>query len=98
MLEDFLYSLWIFNAGNNLYLAPATPSGKVELKSSVLEALGFDPLPYYREGPAISEDYTYYVFTGVREDAFFQTGQRQVKVLRDRMPSPKLFMHPDDAE
>ena len=26
----------------------ATPSGKVELKSSVLEDLGFDPLPYFR--------------------------------------------------
>ncbi|MEM7019376.1 MAG: molybdopterin dinucleotide binding domain-containing protein, partial [Pseudomonadota bacterium] len=76
----------------------ATPSGKVELKSSVLEKLGFDPLPYHREGPATSEDYPYRVFTGVREDAFFQTGQRQVDVLRRRMPSPKLFMHPTDAE
>lgn len=75
----------------------ATPSGKVELKSSVLEALGCDPLPYYRPGPAVSDAYPYNVFTGVREDAFFQTGQRQIKVLRDRMPSPKLFMHPSDA-
>ena len=97
-----------FSAESYMYINPpeyrkyrktgfATPSGKVELKSSILEELGFDPLPYYREGPAISEAYPYYVFTGVREDAFFQTGQRQVKVLRDRMPSPKLFMHPEDA-
>jgi len=76
----------------------ATPSGKVELKSSILEKLGFDPLPYYREGPAVSDEYPYYVFTGVREDAFFQTGQRQVAQLRKRSPSPKLFMHPSDAE
>ena len=75
----------------------ATPSGKVELKSSVLDELGFDPLPYYREGPAISDEYPYYVFTGVREDAFFQTGQRQIESLRDRMPTPKVFMHPTDA-
>ncbi len=75
----------------------ATPSGKVELKSSVLEALGFDPLPYYREAPGVSEAYPYQVFTGVREDPFFQTGQRNIKVLRDRCPLPKLFMHPDDA-
>jgi anaerobic selenocysteine-containing dehydrogenase len=98
-----------FSNENYMYIQPpeyrkyrktgfATPSGKVELKSSVLGELGFDPLPYYREGPAVSEAYPYYVFTGVREDAFFQTGQRQVKVLRDRMPSPKLFMHPIDAE
>lgn len=97
-----------FQAKNYVYGEPAqykkyeqtgfaTPSGKVELKSSVLGELGFDPLPYYREGPAVSADYPYYVFTGVREDAFFQTGQRQVQVLRDRMPAPRIFMHPTDA-
>ena len=75
----------------------ATPSGKVELSSSVLEDLGFDPLPYYREGPAVSDEFPYYVFTGVREDPFFQTGQRQVEVLRRRSPAPKIFMHPVDA-
>lgn len=76
----------------------ATPSGKVELYSSILDELGFDPLPYHREGPATSEAYPYRVFTGVREDAFFQTGQRQVEVLRKRSPSPKVFMHPTDAD
>ena len=75
----------------------ATPSGKVELYSSILDELGFDPLPYYREGPQVSEQYPYNVFTGVREDPFFQTGQRNVDVLRRRSPSPKIFMHPSDA-
>ena len=76
----------------------ATPSGKVELYSSILDDLGFDPLPYHREGPAVSEEYPYRVFTGVREDAFFQTGQRNIKVLRERMPTPKLFLHPSDGK
>ncbi len=76
----------------------ATPSGKVELYSSVLEALGFDPLPYHREGPEVSADYPYRVFTGVREDPFFQTGQRNIESLRARTPSPKIFLHPEDAE
>jgi len=75
----------------------ATPSGKVELYSSILNELGFDPLPYYREGPALSDKYPYAVFTGVREDSFFQTGQRNIAVLRERSPSPKLFLHPADA-
>jgi len=75
----------------------ATPSGKVELYSSILEELGFDPLPYYREGPATSPEYPYMVFTGVREDPFFQTGQRNVKELRDRCPVPSVFIHPEDA-
>ena len=75
----------------------ATPSGKVELYSSILDELGFDPLPYYREGPATSAEYPYLVFTGVREDSFFQTGQRNIEVLRKRSPLPRLFLHPDDA-
>ena len=76
----------------------ATPSGKVELYSSVLEDMGFDPLPYYREGPTPNAEYPYAVFTGVREDPFFQTGQRNIEVLRARCPTPKLFLHPTDAQ
>ena len=76
----------------------ATPSGKVELSSSVLDDLGFDPLPYYREGPALSEQYPYAVFSGVREDPFFQTGQRNIPELRNRCPLPSIFIHPEDAE
>ena len=76
----------------------ATPTGKVELASTVLEKLGFDPLPYYREGPPVSDQYPYRVFTGVREDPYFQTGQRNIAVLRQRNPSPRLFLHPADAE
>ena len=75
----------------------ATPSGKVELYSSVLEEMGFDPLPYYREGPEVSEAYPYAVFSGVREDPYFQTGQRNIPELRKRCPLPSIFIHPDDA-
>lgn len=75
----------------------ATPSGKVELKSSILETLGFDPLPYHREGPEPTDAYPYRVFTGVREDPFFQTGQRNIDVLRRRQPTPQLYLHPSDA-
>ena len=76
----------------------ATPSGKVELSSSILEDLGFDPLPYHREGPALSEEFPYAVFSGVREDPFFQTGQRNIPELRKRCPLPSVFIHPTDAE
>ena len=76
----------------------ATPSGKVELSSSILAELGFDPLPYHRPAPAPTADYPYAVFSGVREDPFFQTGQRNIGVLRRRMPAPHLYVHPADAE
>ncbi len=74
----------------------ATPSGKVELSSSVLEDLGFDPLPYHRE-LATSEEFPLLAFVGVREDPYFQTGQRQLAQLRRLAPLPRAFLHPDDA-
>ena len=75
----------------------ATPSGKVELASSILADLGFDPLPYHRPAPPPTAKHPYRVFSGVREDPFFQTGQRNIGVLRRRSPAPRFFVHPDDA-
>ena len=75
----------------------ATPSGKVELSSSVLGALGFDPLPYWREEPPAPADMPLRLFTGLREDAYFQTGHRHIAALRARAPEPLLYLHPDDA-
>ncbi|MCA6098406.1 molybdopterin-containing oxidoreductase family protein [Bradyrhizobium australafricanum] len=75
----------------------ATPTGKVELYSTVLESLGFDPLPYHREEPAVSADLPLLVFTGIREPEFFQTGQRHIASLRARNPEPRAFLNPDDA-
>ena len=75
----------------------ATPSGKVELKSSVLENLGFDPLPYFREDPERTADYPLVMFTGVREDEYFQTGGRHIPELRERKPEPTLFVSPGTA-
>ncbi len=75
----------------------ATPTGKVELYSTVLGGLGFDPLPYYREATAPTVDFPLNLFVGVRDDEYFQTGQRHVPELRKRAPEPTLFIHPDDA-
>lgn len=75
----------------------ATPSGKVELRSSVLEDLGFDPLPYYRPDPPRDPDYPLDMFTGVREHEYFQTGGRHVPELRKRTPEPCLFISPGTA-
>ncbi|NNL66542.1 MAG: molybdopterin-dependent oxidoreductase, partial [Myxococcales bacterium] len=75
----------------------ATPSGKVELRSSILEDLGFDPLPYYREAPPHDPRFPLELFMGVREDEFFQTGHRHVPELRARKPEPQMYIHADDA-
>ena len=70
----------------------ATPSGKVELYSSVLDDLGFDPLPYFREDPPEDPAYPLKLFTGVREDGFFQTGHRHIPEMRARHPEPQAFV------
>jgi anaerobic selenocysteine-containing dehydrogenase len=76
----------------------ATPSGKVELRSSVLEGLGLNPLPYFREDPPHDPKYPLKMFTGVREDEFFQTGHRHIPELRRRKPEPCIFVSPGTAK
>ncbi len=75
----------------------ATPSGKVELKSSVLQDLGLDPLPYFREDPPLGTEFPLMMFTGVREDEYFQTGHRHIPEMRQRAPEPYLFVSPGTA-
>ena len=76
----------------------ATPSGKVELRSSILDDLGFDPLPYWRDAPPPDAEYPLTMFTGVREAEYFQTGGRHVPELRARKPEPVLFVSPTTAK
>ncbi len=76
----------------------ATPSGKVELKSSILEDLGFDPLPYFREDPPMPAEYPLKMFTGVREDPYFQTGGRHIPEMRARAPEPRAFLSAKTAK
>ena len=76
----------------------ATPSGKVELYSSVLEDLGFDPLPYYREGALPTKELPLSLFIGLPDDEYFRTGMRFVPELRHRVKDPTFFMSPGDAE
>jgi anaerobic selenocysteine-containing dehydrogenase len=76
----------------------ATPSGKVELYSSVLEGLGLDPLPYWRDDPPHDAAWPLTMFMGVREDEYFQTGHRHIAALRARRPEPQMFICAADAQ
>ena len=71
----------------------ATPSCKVELSSSILGDLGFDPLPYHREPPRPDAQFPLTLFVGVRDDEYFHSGQRHIEELRKRKPLPKMFLH-----
>ena len=76
----------------------ATPSGKVEFYSQTLKDFGFDPLPYYREDPQIEGKFSSMLFTGVREQEYFQTGGRHIPELRKRCPEPYIFVNAKEAK
>ncbi len=81
-----------------------TPSGKVELYSSIFEELGCDPLPEYKEplwspegSPDLAEDYPFILITGSRFMPMYHSEQRQFESARERVPDPLAWMHPDAA-
>lgn len=81
-----------------------TPSRKVELRSSRLEALGYDPLPSYQEPPEsplstpdVARDYPLVLTTGGRIPFFFNSEFRQLPTLRRAHPDPVVEIHPDTA-
>lgn len=82
-----------------------TPTGKVELYSTILESFGFDPLPNYQEPPEsplsrpdLLKDYPLVLTTGTRINSFFLSEHRQIPSLRKQCPEPLATLHPDTAK
>ncbi len=78
-----------------------TPSGKVELASSVLADLGYDSLPSYIEPAdpgAASGKFPYIAFAGYRERYSYNTCLHQIESLRVHEPDAYLFINPEDAQ
>ncbi len=73
-----------------------TPTGKVELYSTIFERLGYDPLPNYREPPEspystpeVAREYPLILITGTRFKPMFHSEFRQVGTgLREMHPDP----------
>ncbi len=82
-----------------------TPTGLIEVCSSIYEDFGEDPLPYFME-PAMSpystpdlyEEYPLVLTTGGRDYASFHTEHRQIPSLRAITPDPLVTIHPDTAK
>ncbi|GAB6097567.1 molybdopterin-dependent oxidoreductase [Desulfatiferula olefinivorans] len=81
-----------------------TPSGKVELRSSIFEDLGLSPLPVYREpvcgpssSPEPSRDYPFILITGSRFMPMYHSEQRQIEKARTKNPDPLVTIHPETA-
>jgi anaerobic selenocysteine-containing dehydrogenase len=82
-----------------------TPSGKVELYSSIMEKYGYDPLPYYEEPPEsplstpeLAQDYPLILTTGGRTPYYFHSEYRQIPSLRGKHPSPLVEINPRTAD
>ena len=82
----------------------STPTGKVELYSTVLEKWGHDPLPKYTEipespvsRPDLLEDYPYILNAGLRTPTFFHSANRNIPWLREIRPDPIVEIHPETA-
>lgn len=80
-----------------------TPSGKVEIYSSLCEQWGYDPLPVYREpdetpvsSPDMVSEYPL-ILTSAHEDEYRHSQDRYIESLRKRKPGPQVIMHPATA-
>jgi anaerobic selenocysteine-containing dehydrogenase len=82
-----------------------TPSGRVELYSTLFEGWDLDPLPYFEEPtesplstPEVYKEYPLVLTTGARPWGFFHSEHRQVSTLRALHPEPEVQIHPETAE
>jgi anaerobic selenocysteine-containing dehydrogenase len=81
-----------------------TPTGKVEMSSTILERWGRDPLPKYTElaespvsTPDLAEKYPYILNSGLRTMTYFHSANRQIPWLREIRPDPLVELHPETA-
>ena len=81
-----------------------TPTGRIELYSTMFRQFGEDPLPYYEEPqqspvstPELMDEYPFVLTTGARTYAYFHSEGKQIPLLRELNPDPLLEIHPKDA-
>ena len=82
----------------------ATPTGRIELCSSIFERWGIESLPYYEEPPFspisrpdLFKEYSLILMTGRRSPAFFHAEHRMIPWLREIEPHPIVEIHPETA-
>jgi len=82
-----------------------TPSGLVELHSSLRETWGLEPMPHYEEPPFTpvslpdkTKQYPLILSTGRRSPVYFHSEHRNIPWLRSVDPDPVVEIHPDTAK
>ena len=81
-----------------------TPTGKLELYSTIIKQLGYEPLPPYVENfenpvsrPDLAREYPLIMTTGARFRWNFHSEYFQVPSIRKRRPDPLVQLHPETA-
>jgi anaerobic selenocysteine-containing dehydrogenase len=81
-----------------------TPTGKVELYSTILEKLGLDPLPYYIEPaespvstPELAKEYPLILTSGGRRHELHHSELRQIRSRRMLHRYPRVQVNPITA-
>ena len=81
-----------------------TPTGRVELYSTMFRQFGVDPLPFYEEPqlspvstPEKMEEYPFVLTTGARTYCYFHSEGKQIPYLREINPDPLIEINPQDA-
>lgn len=81
-----------------------TPTGRIELYSTMFRQFGEDPLPYYFEPqfspvstPEMMEEYPFVLTTGARTYCYFHSEGKQIPYLREMNPDPLIEINPEDA-
>lgn len=82
-----------------------TPSGKVEIFSSIFEKLGLDPLPDYKEppespvsAPELAKDYPLILIATGKFMPMYHSELRQIPSAIKQRPEPVTDIHPDTAK
>jgi anaerobic selenocysteine-containing dehydrogenase len=82
-----------------------TPTGKVELWSTIFEAQGYDPLPHFEEPfespvsrPDLAQEYPYILINNPKSRFYMHSQFRQAASLRQRHNEPFVRIHPDTAQ
>ena len=81
-----------------------TPTGKFEIASGIMEAMGLSSMPLFREPPLspvstprLAKEFPLILISGTKIRNFFHSEFRQVESLRKGNPDPLVEIHPDTA-
>lgn len=81
-----------------------TPSGKVEIYSSLCEQWGYEPLPIYHEleetkesNPELFNEYPL-ILTSRHEANYVHSQDRYLESIRQQKPEPLVLIHPKTAK